>query len=429
MNKNTFYISAPVDTYSGYGARSRDLVKAIINQGKYDVKILSQRWGNTRFGYLKDHNDTEISSRIVSKVNTQPDIWMQITVPNEFQPMGKFNIGVTAGIETTICHGTWIEGCNRMNLILTSSEHSKNTFTKTIFEKINNQTNIKEGELKITTPVEVLLEGADLTKYFPTKVDSNLEIIRSIDSIKETFCFLSVGHWMQGNFGEDRKNIAYLIKAFTEVFKNKLKKPALILKTQRVGSSIIDQEAILKSIDDIRKETKGSLPKIYLLHGAVSHKELNQLYNHPKIKAMVSFTKGEGFGRPLLEFSLTGKPILVSGWSGHVDFLDKDRAILIGGSLANVHKSAAMKNALLEEAKWFKPDDNQVGFAFKNIVKKYKDYIKPAKSLANKNRKEFSFQAMENVLNKLFDKYIPEFPKQVELKLPSLKLPKLVKNG
>ena len=164
MNKNTFYISAPVDTYSGYGARSRDLVRAIINQGKYDVKILSQRWGNTRFGYLKDHNDTDISSRIVSKVNTQPDIWMQISVPNEFQPMGKFNIGVTAGIETTICHGTWIEGCNRMNLILTSSEHSKNTFIKTIFEKINNQTNIKEGELKITTPVEVLLEGADLTK-------------------------------------------------------------------------------------------------------------------------------------------------------------------------------------------------------------------------------------------------------------------------
>ena len=194
MNKNTFFISAPVDTYSGYGARSRDLVRAIINQGKYDVKILSQRWGNTRFGYLKDDNDTDISSRIVSKVNTQPDIWMQISVPNEFQPMGKFNIGVTAGIETTICHGTWIEGCNRMNLILTSSEHSKNTFTKTIFEKINNQTNIKEGELKITTPVEVLLEGADLTIYFPTKVDSNLEIIRSIDSIKETFCFLSVGH-------------------------------------------------------------------------------------------------------------------------------------------------------------------------------------------------------------------------------------------
>ena len=293
MNKDIMVISAPVDTYSGYGARARDLIKAIINLDRYEIKILSQRWGNTRYGYLKDHNDTELSSRIVDKLQSKPDIWIQITVPNEFQPMGKYNIGVTAGIETTICHGSWLEGCNRMNLVITSSQHSKNVFEKTVFEKINNQTKQKEGDLKVTTPVEVLLEGADLSKYFVTKVNSNIEIVKSIDSIKESFCYLSVGHWMQGNFGEDRKNIGYLIKAFTEVFKNKMKKPALILKTQKVGSSIIDQEYLLRQINAIRRETKGTLPKVYILHGEISDYEMNQLYNHPKVKAMVSFTKGE----------------------------------------------------------------------------------------------------------------------------------------
>lgn len=429
MNKDIMVISAPVDTYSGYGARARDLIKAIINLDRYEIKILSQRWGNTRYGYLKDHNDTELSSRIVDKLQSKPDIWIQITVPNEFQPMGKYNIGVTAGIETTICHGSWLEGCNRMNLVITSSQHSKNVFEKTVFEKINNQTKQKEGDLKVTTPVEVLLEGADLSKYFVTKVNSNIEIVKSIDSIKESFCYLSVGHWMQGNFGEDRKNIGYLIKAFTEVFKNKMKKPALILKTQKVGSSIIDQEYLLRQINAIRRETKGTLPKVYILHGEISDYEMNQLYNHPKVKAMVSFTKGEGFGRPLLEFSLTGKPIIASGWSGQVDFLDKDKAILIGGTLENVHESASMKDMILTEAKWFKPDDNQVGHAFKETYKNYKNYIQPAKSLAHRNKKLFSFEAMEEIIKSLFDKYIPEFPKQVELKLPSLKLPKLVKNG
>ncbi len=429
MNKNTMVISAPIDTYSGYGARARDLIKAIINLDKFDIKILSQRWGNTRFGYLKDHNDTELSKRIVEKLEAQPDVWMQITVPNEFQPMGKYNIGVTAGIETTICHGSWLEGCNRMNLIITSSEHSKNVFEKTVFEKINNQTKQKEGDLKVTTPIEVLLEGADLSKYFATKVDSSIEIVKSIDSIKESFCYLSVGHWMQGKFGEDRKNIGYLVKAFTEVFKNKMKKPALILKSQKIGSSIIDQENILGLINLIRSETKGTLPKIYLLHGEVSDYEMNQLYNHPKVKAMVSFTKGEGFGRPLLEFSLTGKPVIASGWSGQVDFLEKDKAILIGGTIENVHESASMKDMILTEAKWFKPDDNQVGYAFKETFKNYKNYLQPAKTLAHQNKKQFSFQAMENILKNLLDKYIPEFPKQVELKLPTLKLPKLVKNG
>ena len=98
--KNTFYISCPIDTYSGYGARARDIVKALITLDKYDIQILSQRWGNTSFGYLKDHNEQAILDLVVPKLTQQPDVWIQHTVPNEFQKVGKYNIGVTAGIET-----------------------------------------------------------------------------------------------------------------------------------------------------------------------------------------------------------------------------------------------------------------------------------------------------------------------------------------
>ena len=54
--KPMFIISCPIDTYSGYGARSRDLVKAIIELDKYDVKILPQRWGNTPWNFIEDNN-------------------------------------------------------------------------------------------------------------------------------------------------------------------------------------------------------------------------------------------------------------------------------------------------------------------------------------------------------------------------------------
>ena len=427
MDKINVVVSAPIDTYSGYGARARDVVKALLKLDKYDVKVLGQRWGNTRYGYLKDHNEDELSKLLIRKLTSQPDIWIQISVPNEFQPMGKFNVGITAGIETTVCHGTWIEGCNRMNLILTSSNHSKNTFEKTVFEKINNQTKQKEGDLRVTTPVEILYEGADLTKYFETNKLPKTEFVKSLDSIKEEFCFLFVGHWMQGEFGHDRKNVGYTIKAFLETFKNKLKQPALVLKTQKVGSSIIDQTIVLKDIDNIRKQTKGRLPNIYLLHGEVSDEEMNHLYNHNKIKAMVSFTKGEGFGRPLLEFSLTGKPIVASGWSGHVDFLDKENALLIGGDLQPVHKSVANK-FLMAESSWFRPDDSQAANGLKQMYKKYKDFERGAKRLRTRNKKEFSFDSMVTLLGELFDKYVPEFPKQVELSLPTFELPKLTKN-
>jgi hypothetical protein len=124
--KLLFVISCPIDTYSGYGARSRDLVKALIQVDKYDVKILPQRWGNTPWGFIEDHQDKWgfLKEHILHQpqMNKQPEIWAQVTIPNEFQPVGKFNIGFTAGIESTICAPDWIDGMNRMNVNFVSSE-------------------------------------------------------------------------------------------------------------------------------------------------------------------------------------------------------------------------------------------------------------------------------------------------------------------
>ena len=422
MSKPLAVVSCPLDTYSGYGARARDFVKALIELNKYEVKTISQRWGNTRFGYLEDHNEDLLLSTIVPQISKKPNLWIQITVPNEFNPLGEYNIGVTAGMETTLVHQSWIEGCNRMNLILTSSAHSKKVFTDVTYDIKNNQTNQVVKQIKLEKPIEVLREGADLNKYF-AKPTSDFDL----SDIKESFCYLFVGHWMQGDIGHDRKNVGYTIKSFLETFKNKQKKPALILKTQQVGSSILDQDRILRRIDDIRKTVRGTIPNIYLVTGDLTDEQMNQLYNHPKIKAMVSFTKGEGFGRPLLEFTTTGKPIIASGWSGQLDFLDNKRALLIGGQLENVHKSAAVKDMILEQSQWFKPDDMHVARAWTDMFKKYKDFTIPAKQLKNSNKVEFSFDKMVEELKSYDEKYVPSFAVQVDLNIPKLDLPKLQK--
>ena len=421
MSKLTVAVSAPVDTYSGYGARARDFVKALIDLKEYDVKILSQRWGNTRTGYLKDHNDDILSPLIIKNLSFQPDIWIQITVPNEFQKVGKYNIGVTAGIETTICDASWIQGCNRMDLILTSSEHSKEVFRTTQYDQQDKNTGQVISKLQLEKPVEVLFEGADINKYFPTTSSFDLS------SVKESFCFLFVGHWLQGKIGQDRKNVGYMIKSFLETFKNKPSQPALLLKTSKSTSSILDREKILKEIDIIRSTVKGKLPSIYLLHGDVTDEEMNSLYNHPKVKAMVSLTKGEGFGRPLLEFSLVNKPIIASGWSGHMDFLDKEFAVLIGGQLTNVDKSAASKNIILEESLWFTPNDGEVANAYKKVHKEYKKFLTNAKRLGHKNRTNFNYENMVEKLGSILKDNLPNIPKQVELNIPKLTLPKLKK--
>lgn len=425
MSKNTLAISCPVDTYSGYGARARDFIKALIALDRYDIQILSQRWGNTRFGFLEDHEEYELASRIVPNLTAQPDIWIQHTVPNEFQPVGKFNIGLTAGIETTICDPSWLVGCNRMDLIIGSSAHSLLALENSIFEQKDSNTGQVVSTVKLEKPTATIFEGVDLKKYRELeKGEKGFDL----SSIKEDFLYLTVGHWMQGDLGEDRKNIGYTVKSFLETFKNKSKAPALLLKVQKGGSSIQDQETILNKIEQIKQTVKGNLPNIYLLHGDLSDEEMNKLYNHPKVKAMVSLTKGEGFGRPILEFSIgTGKPIIASGWSGHMDFMDKKYAVLVGGTLTNVHPSATLPNMILKEAQWFTPDDTQVGTVYRQVVKKYKDYLKSSQILGRQNRKKFSLQAMKEEIGILFDEKIPEFPKQIELKLPSLSLPKLEK--
>jgi len=421
--KPLLVISCPIETMSGYGARSRDIIKALLKYDKYDIKVISQRWGNTAWNALDENKpeDKQLLDLIWKQpqLPQQPDVWIQVTVPNEFQAVGKYNIGITAGIETTICDPSWIEGINRMNLTLVSSQHAKKVFEDSTFEKRDKNTNQVVEVVKLNKPVEVLFEGVDLDKYnfIPDELLEG-DLVESLDDIKEDFCYLFVGHWLQGQIGEDRKNVGYMIKAFLELFKNKKTKPALILKTSQVANSILDREEILKKIDAIKQTVNGDLPSIYLLHGDLEDKDINQLYNHPKVKAMVSLTKGEGFGRPLLEFSLSKKPIIASNWSGHIDFLHQDYNVLIGGKLTNVHESAAAKNMLLQEAQWFTPDDASVADAFKNVYNDYNKYVDLAKRQAHYAKTNFSFDAMAKLLDEILEDKVP---KQVELKLPKLK--------
>ena len=424
--KNTFVISCPIDTYSGYGARARDFVKSIVELDKYDVKILSQRWGSTSKGFIKNNKEEWgfLEKLITPRLQEKPDYWCMITVPNEFSPAGKYNIGLTAGIETTNCDIEWLRGCNRMDLILTSSEHSKNTFINSQFQNSER----KDDIVKLEKPIEVLFEGGNLDIFKITKKFKNKELYNQIDSISEDFAYLNVGHWMQGNFGHDRKNIAFTIKSFYETFKNKENPPALILKTSRVNASIGDKELIQRKINDIKDSIEAkNLPSVYLLHGEFTDNEMNELYNHPKIKSMISFTKGEGFGRPLLEFSLIDKPIIASGWSGHIDFLHKDHTALCGGKINPIDKSAQVKGMLIEGSQWFDVDHNYVNHFYNDIINNYDVWLEKAKNQGKLSRKEFSFSKMVNKLSEILDKNLKELPKKMELKLPGMdkiKMPK-----
>ena len=420
--KKLCVVSCPIATRSGYGSRSRDFVRSLIEvKGEeWDIKILPQRWGNTPQTALTEE-DTDLTSRLlVGQMNQKPDIWIQITIPNEFQPVGHYNIGVSAVIETAEASPAFIEGCNRMDLVIVSSKHSKQSLMVTS-DQVDERTKQTISTLGLDKNLEVLFEGFD-EKIYDNKLPIHKSVSDVMSNVKEEFAFLFVGHWLQGNLGHDRKNISGLIKSFFETFKNKSKKPALILKTSIGAPSISSVHEIRRRIDMI-KETVDSknLPNVYILDGDLSDEEMNSLYNHPKVKAHVSFTRGEGFGRPLLEACVSGKPIITSNWSGHLDFLHPDYNFLVGGSLEQVDQSAA-NDWIRKESKWFTINYGEAA----GILKFVYDNYKKAEERSRKNRKyvkdNFTIRKMTELLDNILQKHkVDSRPQQVTLQLPKLK--------
>jgi glycosyltransferase involved in cell wall biosynthesis len=415
-------IQGPVASRSGYGDHCFAIASDIIKWNKFDVKIVPMRWGVCPNTMLDDESRPmvkEIKSRILTgPLTSQPELFVQVSIPNEFQPHGKYNIGVTAGIESTVPKAEWLEGLNRMNLNIVPSTFTKEVFEKTAYDKRDERTGATE-KLQLNRPIEVVFEGVDTNVYKKTNTPSE-EIDVALEAIPESFCYLFVGHWIQGDLGADRKDVGMLVKIFSEVFKNKKNAPALILKTSGATFSKIDKAEILKKINDIREPLSGNLPNIYVIHGDLTPTELNRLYNHPKVKAHVSLTHGEGFGRPLLESTLSGKPLLTTNWSGHIDFLPADLANLLPGALVNVPPSAC-NEWLIKEAQWFNANYSIAAQKLEDIFNNYISYIPNAEKLRVQNAEKYNLEASYELLINVLNKHLPVFEKKVAISLPKFK--------
>jgi glycosyltransferase involved in cell wall biosynthesis len=413
MNKPKLLFRGPVKTRSGYGSHSRDLLESLYKMDMFDISIDSCGWGSTPLTALEGDNlfHKWIESNIVNEFQGLPEVYIQVTVPNEFQRFGKLNIGITAGIETTVAPKEWIDGCNKMDLIITTSNFSKEILTNTVYTEKDSKTNVIVKQHKIEKPIEVLFEGVD-TSIYNDKINDDFKL-----DIKENFAYLFVGHWLKGNLGQDRKDVGMLIRCFVEAFKNESDKPALVLKTSSANFSVKERENFRKRIKEIVGDIENP-PSIYLLFGELTNKEMNDLYNHPKIKSMVSITKGEGFGRPLLEFTMTGKPVIASNWSGHKDFLPMDKSVMIGGTLTDVHESS-IDSFIIKGSKWFTANYDEVVSVLRLVVNEYDSMLEKSKSLKEENETNFSLDEMTKKFKSILEPKV-KIPEYTNLVLPSL---------
>jgi glycosyltransferase involved in cell wall biosynthesis len=369
--KKKVLIRAPLLTVSGYGVHSRQVFKWLLSREDFDVTTHVVNWGTTSW-MVNPEFENGLVGEVMKRSNPGPgnfDLSFQVQLPDEWDSnLASFNVGITAGVETDICNPDWITAINKMDLVIVPSSHVKNTFERT-------------GD--ITTKIAVVHESFHEQIENAQKDKIELEI-------DTNFNFLLVGQFTGATADSDRKNIFNTLKWMCEVFKDD-PDVGLIIKTNHGKNTKIDKAITKKLISDTVSQVRpGQYPKVHLLHGHLSGDEISSLYIDPSVKAFVSLTRGEGFGLPLLEAAASGLPVIVTDWSGHLDFLQKKKFIPVHYKLIDIPKTKIDKRIFVEGAKWAEPIEND----FKKKVKKFRhNYEMPgewAKKLMVSVRENFS---------------------------------------
>lgn len=405
-------IKAPLLTQSGYGEHAREIFNALIKDPSFDVYVDSLPWGQCSFLTETTEQTKLIRScmekRVIEKHkgnNTQFDLFIHVTIPNEFERLGRVNIGVTAGIETDRVSHVWVQKCNEMDLIIVPSEHSKKGIVDTTVEWQNQQTG-ETGQLKMMKPIMVCHQGFD--SVFKRVVEPTAEMKAFYDklNIDTPFNFLHVGQWGRGGYGEDRKNIASMVRWFIEAFRGRTD-VGLVLKINMARNSVMDFNHIQSRLKEIKANFKTEeVPPIYVIHANLTKEEMAALYNHPNIKAMLSLTHGEGFGRPLLEAAACELPVLATNWSGHLDFLKLGKFIPLDYELKEIPDVAVWENIMIKGSQWACVKESDVKARMQKLVSSYSKPREWAQELAAVLQKEFSLPKVSSDFVSAVKQYI-----------------------
>ena len=395
-------LKGPLLTQSGYGHHARTVLRALrTREDLFEIYLQPLPWGKTSWLWENTEEREWIDKNIQMSINYIQsggsfDLSLQVTIPNEWEKLAPVNIGITAGIETTKVAPQWIEKSYLMDKIITISQHSKDTFQNTKYKAQNPETN-EIVEVSCTTPIEYVSYPV---RYFEPK---DIDLGLSTD-----FNFLSVVQI------SPRKNLDQLIKAYVETFKDN-ENVGLILKTNLAKNSHIDRVRTAQALSQAAARMGERKCKIYLLHGHMSDEEMSGLYNHPKVKALVSTTHGEGFGLPLFEAAYYGKPVIATDWSGHLDFLykpvkqkngnlkKKHMFSRISYTLQPVQKESVWEGVIQQDSMWAYPEYGSIKMNLEEVHRDYGRFKKRAKELQKWINEEFSEEKQLGELVSLID--------------------------
>ena len=378
-------IRAPLLSISGYGVHSRQIYRWLKTYEDINVRTHIVNWGRTSWLVNPDLHDGLVGDIMKSSTSEHKgfDLSIQVQLPNEWDPnLSRINVGVTAAVETDRCNPEWVECCNKMDAIIVPSNHTKNVL-------------MNSGNLNV--PVYVI--GESYFDEIETPQLPELDIELNTD-----FNFLILGQMTGNNSENDRKNMFNTLKWLCEEFKDD-PDVGIIVKTNSGRGTKIDRKLTGNILRNVLKQIRpGPYPRIHFLHGNMSQSEIASLYRNKKVKALVSCTRGEGFGLPLLEASASGLPVIATNWSSHPEFLNLGKWLKLPYELKEIDESRIDNSIFMQGSMWAEVNE----FDFKKIIRKF--YNKPqkpqewAKQAVSEIRKNYSQAAICEKYDEVFRK-------------------------
>lgn len=385
-------VRAPLLSQSGYGVHSRQIFRFCEAQKDWSITTQILPWGITPWN-INSEDEGGIYGRAMSlsrPVSESQDISFQIQLPHEWDPsLAKFNVGVTAGVETNKCSSEWVDmHINKMDLVIVPSKFTKKTLENSATVKLN-------------TPIVVLPEA-----YF----DELLEKPKKdpLDSLPTDKNFLMVGTLTSDDAAADRKNLAASIIWFLKAFEGK-KDVGLIVKTSRGRDTTIDRDLVRKMMHQVKKMSKvpsDRCPKIYMLHGSMTRDEMRDLYKSKKLCAYASATRGEGFGLPLLEAAVSELPIVATDWSAHTEFLSGDSFLPAKYDIRPIAQSRVDGKIFVKDSCWAHPREGNFSRKMKLAVSENKRLREAAKHLSASLQKSHSLDNLQERFEQIVREYV-----------------------
>jgi len=380
------FIRGPVFTQSGYGVHSRQIARWLVERNNIDLYVGALPWGITPWHLTPDAQNGLIGKlmNFSKPMEGQADVSFQVQLPNEWDPkIAKFNVGVTAAVETDRASPEWVNHCNAMDAIVVPSEHSAKSLTNA-------------GEVKV--PMYVIPESFHDSIALPDEALPECPLGET--STKHNF--LVFGQITGTNPYNDRKNIFFTIRWLCEEFKDN-PDVGIVLKTNTARNTKIDRERVFQMTTDLIKEVRvGEFPRIHVIHGSLTDEQVATIYRHPSVKALVAITRGEGYGLPILEAAVSGLPVIATPWSGHMDFMKHGRFIQVHYDLKEIHSSRIDNKIFVPGTRWAEASEAD----FKRRVRKFYDNsLKPnewAAALKNKLLNMYGFEKIANIYEDTF---------------------------